>query len=214
MKLTCEGKTIEDAKKEAMKKLGIVDEEQINFTILETDSKGIFGFGTKNAVVEAQIKKPHVYYAKKYLTELLNKWNLSNYDIELNDKGKEINLNIIVPIEVKRRLIGKFGRTLNALEYLVRIYVNNNLTTEERQNKINLYIDVENYRMDKLRKIEKLAGNLAEKVIISGKDIEMKPMSSRERKAVHMSFKNDPHIATYSKGTEPHRKIILSTKKK
>ncbi|MFA7576826.1 MAG: RNA-binding cell elongation regulator Jag/EloR [Candidatus Muiribacteriota bacterium] len=213
MKKKFEGKTYEDAIKESMKHFGVGDRDLLEISIIEEETKGLFGFGGKNAVVEVGLKKPHIFYAKEYLIGFFDNMGIENYDIEVFDNNKELNINLKVPMELKRKLIGKFGKTLNSIEYLVRVYVNKKLSSEDNS-KFIIYIDVENYRQEKLRKLEKLASQMAEKVIISGKSMEMNPMTARERKMIHMTFKNDPHISTFSKGQEPYRKIVLSAKKK
>ncbi|PLX16864.1 MAG: protein jag [Candidatus Muiribacterium halophilum] len=215
MKIQTEGKTIQLAKEEAMKKLQITDEEIVEFNIIEEETKGIFGFGSKNALVEAKVKDPVLFFAKEFLTGLLNKMNLGHFDLDIETEGKDKIINIRISIASKSLLIGRYGKTLNSLEYLTKIYINRKFEEyDEKPGKLNLYLDVEDYRKEKLEKLESIANRLAEKVKTTGKSMEMKPMTARERKIIHMNFKNDPAIKTFSKGQDPFRKVVLSTKKK
>jgi spoIIIJ-associated protein len=213
MKITIEAKSVDEAKKIALAELGTDNYNDISFEILEEESKGIFGFGGKKAKITADYKKPYIFFAKEFISELFKKMGIKEFTFENYDDGKDYNLNIRVPLEVKSILIGKFGQTVSSIEYITRIYVNRRVSEEDKNSKYNLYVDIENYKQEKLQKLEKLADSLAEKVAISGKSVEMKPMSARERKIIHMNLKNNPEISTFSKGQEPYRKIIISKKK-
>ena len=213
MKITIEAKSVDEAKKIALAELGTDNYNDISFEILEEESKGIFGFGGKKAKITADYKKPYIFFAKEFISELFKKMGIKEFSFENYDDGKDYNLNIRVPLEVKSILIGKFGQTVSSIEYITRIYVNRRISEEDKSSKYNLYVDIENYKQEKLQKLEKLADSLAEKVAISGKSVEMKPMSARERKIIHMNLKNNPEISTFSKGQEPYRKIIISKKK-
>lgn len=213
MKITIEAKSVDEAKKIALAELGTDNYNDISFEILEEESKGLFGFGGKKAKITADYKKPYIFFAKEFISELFKKMGIKEFTFENYDDGKDYNLNIRVPLEVKSILIGKFGQTVSSIEYITRIYVNRRVSEEDKNSKYNLYVDIENYKQEKLQKLEKLADSLAEKVAISGKSVEMKPMSARERKIIHMNLKNNPEISTFSKGQEPYRKIIISKKK-
>jgi|GEM_PF-2401840 len=210
-----EGKTVQDAKEQAMKQLQITDEEIIEFKILEEETKGIFGFGSRNAIVEARVKDPALFFAKEFLTGLLNRMNMGHFDLEIEKESRDKIINIRTSIASKSLLIGRYGKTLNSLEYLTKIYINRKFEeTDSKPGKLNLSLDVEDYRKEKLQKLESIAARLAEKVRSTGKSMEMKPMTARERKLIHMKFKNDPLIKTFSKGQDPFRKVVLSTRKK
>ena len=213
MRITIEAKTVDEAKKIALAELGTDNYNEVDFEIIEEDSKGLFGFGGKKAKISADYKKPYIFFAKEFIHGLFTKMGVRDFTFESWDDGKDFNINIRVPLEMKSILIGKFGQTLGALEYVTRIYVNRKVTEDEKKGKVNVYIDIENYRQEKLEKLERLADSLAEKVLISGKSIEMKPMSARERKIIHMNLRSNPEISTFSKGQEPYRKIIISKKK-
>ncbi|MCK9225342.1 MAG: Jag N-terminal domain-containing protein [Candidatus Muirbacterium halophilum] len=213
MKITIEAKSVDEAKKIALAELGTDNYHDISFEILSEESKGLFGFGGKKAKITAEFKKPYIFFAKEFISELLKKMGISGYSFESYDNGKDFNINIKLPLEFKSIIIGKFGQTVSAIEYITRIHVNRKISEEDKNGKYNLYVDVENYKHEKLQKLEKMAESLAEKVAISGKSVEMKPMSARERKIIHMNLKNNPEISTFSRGQEPYRKIIISKKK-
>ena len=57
-------------------------------------------------------------------------------------------------------LIGKHGQTLDALQYLISLYVN-----KESDSFVKIKLDTENYRERRQQTLEKLAGSIAYKVM-------------------------------------------------
>jgi spoIIIJ-associated protein len=104
-------------------------------------------------------------------------------------------------------LIGRHGKTLDALQTLV--------TTMARR-KLGEYhpilIDVEGYRSRRRVKLVDIAQNAAERAGRQGRDVRLQPMSSYERKVVHIALRNDPRVVTESEGDEPYRAVVISPK--
>ena len=105
-------------------------------------------------------------------------------------------------------VIGRKGETLNALQYMVGLIVN-----RQREDRLRVILDVEDYRKKREESLEALAIRLSEKVKETRKNIVMRPMSSQERRIVHTALQGDPNITTYSIGEEPNRKLVITLKK-
>lgn len=108
-------------------------------------------------------------------------------------------------------IIGKHGHTLDAIQYLVNMIVNK----ETDNNYQKLYIvDIDGYRKRREESLKRYVFEKAEIVKERGKTVELYFMNSVERRLVHLFLKDDPHIDTYSEGTEPYRRVIISPQKK
>lgn len=107
------------------------------------------------------------------------------------------------------QLIGKHGRTLDAIQYLINIIANKGL--EERRVKI--LLDVQGYRDQRQKGLVKLANRMYRKVIDSGRQVELEPMSTIDRRTIHLTLKDRSGIETFSKGVEPLRRVVISPKK-
>lgn len=105
-------------------------------------------------------------------------------------------------------LIGRKGETLNAVQYLSGLIIN-----RQREEKIRIVLDVEDYRKKKEEALEALALKLSDKVKKTKKNIVLRPMSSQERRIIHTILQTDPQVTTYSMGDEPNRKVVISLKK-
>ena len=115
-------------------------------------------------------------------------------DIEL--KGSEMGV-----------LIGKRGQTLDSLQYLTKLAVNN-----IKDQKIKVRIDTEDYRARRKKTLENLANNMALKVKRTGRPAELEPMNPFERRIIHSALQNNKYVSTHSEGEEPERYVVVTPK--
>ncbi len=99
---------------------------------------------------------------------------------------------------------GKNGQNLEALSLLVKQFVKNITFNGPR-----IILDVEDYREKQIKRLERLAKNLALEVRKSKVDVEMDNMNSYERRIVHNVLTNFKGITTESIGEEPNRHIVI-----
>ena len=104
-------------------------------------------------------------------------------------------------------LIGHRGETLDALQYLVNLYLN-----KGRDEFVRVTVDIEQYRKKREKTLVKLAERVAEKVIRLRRNVTMEAMNSYERRIVHSTLQGNPKIDTYSVGEEPNRKVVVALK--
>ncbi|MCL4078184.1 Jag N-terminal domain-containing protein [Coriobacteriia bacterium Es71-Z0120] len=102
-------------------------------------------------------------------------------------------------------LIGRHGRTLDALHVLVAAIAHR--VSEVRHP---LMVDVSGYRYRQRMKIEEIAKRAAERVARTGRPVTLRPMSAFERKAVHVALRDDKRVTTASEGDEPARQVVIS----
>ena len=106
-------------------------------------------------------------------------------------------------------LIGRRGETLDAAQYLCGLVLNKGRSGE----KIRVTLDTENYRAKRIRTLQKLAEKNAEKALKYKRNITMEPMSPYERRIIHATLSGREHITTFSVGSEPKRRVVVSYKK-
>ena len=103
------------------------------------------------------------------------------------------NPTLQIYTEESRRLIGRDGETLEAIQFLL-----NRLLQAKDKNTPKVIVDCEMYRSMREDKIVQHVKQLAERVRISGRSLQLEPMNSYERRIVHNAFKDDPEVATWS----------------
>ena len=102
-------------------------------------------------------------------------------------------------------LIGRFGQTIDAIQYLV-----NAIVAKREGERIEVTIDAEGYRERRREMLERLALRSAERATESGEPVELDAMSAVERKIVHLRLQDVDGVETSSAGTEPNRYVVVS----
>ena len=144
---------------------------------------------------------------EKYLDEVLRAMGLDpKLNLYYNRRDNVLNIN--VSGEKMGALIGKHGQTLDALQYLISLYVN-----KESDSFVKIKLDTENYRERRQQTLEKLAGSIAYKVKKNKKPIYLEPMNPNERRIIHSALQRDPEVITKSEGKDPYRKVVVMLKK-
>ncbi|RCK80626.1 MAG: RNA-binding protein Jag [Candidatus Ozemobacter sibiricus] len=103
------------------------------------------------------------------------------------------------------QLIGKHGRTLDSLQYLLNIVLN-----KGRDDRTKLVLDVQGYREKRHKNLIMLANRMYRKVIDTGRQVELEPMSTLDRRTVHLALKDRSGVETYSRGVEPMRRVVIA----
>ena len=103
------------------------------------------------------------------------------------------------------QLIGHRGETLDAIQQLTNYAVNTG--TDKR---IRVQMDAENYRARREQSLESLARKVASKVQKYRRSVTLEPMNAYERHVIHAALQDVPGVTTYSVGTEPNRRVVVS----
>ena len=105
-------------------------------------------------------------------------------------------------------IIGRRGDTLDSIQYLGSLVLNNALEEHVR-----LSVDTENYREKRAESLERLARKMAMKVVKAHRSMTLEPMNPYERRIIHSALQNDKYVFTKSEGEEPFRHIVIALKK-
>lgn len=203
--LEVSGRTVEDALRSALLRLG-VSREEVDYEVIDEGSKGLFGiFGARTAKIRVVVKQNPVDKLVKFLKEVTIAMGLL-IDVEVSVKEQTISANI--KGENLGVLIGRRGETLDDLQYLSNLVVNKNSEAKQK-----IILDIEGYRDRRKNALQKLALRLADKVRKQGKSIVLEPMNAQERRVIHTTLQSRDDIYTFSEGEEPYRKIVIAPKK-
>jgi spoIIIJ-associated protein len=123
-------------------------------------------------------------------------------------KNEGGNLVLQIYTEESRRLIGRDGETLEATQFLL-----NRLLQAKDKDAEKVIVDCEHYRSMREDRIVQRVRELAERVRITGRSLQLEPMNSYERRLVHNAFKDDPDVATWSPSDSARIKQITLLKR-
>ena len=103
-------------------------------------------------------------------------------------------------------LIGRRGETLDAIQQLTNYAINHG----SERNRVRVQIDAENYREKREQSLERLAQKVAGKVTKYRRNVTLEPMNAYERHVIHTALQDTPFVTTFSIGTEPNRRVVVS----
>ena len=191
-------KTLEDLLAAAAEEKGVTPEELTYF--ITEEKKGILGIGSS---VSAD-----VYCAddiKEFLFDYIgNFFTGIDQDIEVGIEEKDNGYIVRLNAENNAVLIGRMGKTLTALNTVIRSAVNN-----EFRKRIDVLIDVNDYKEDRYSKLRFLARRTAKQVQRSHVDAVLDPMPNDERKIIHKYLSNWHNIRTESEGEGADRHLCI-----
>ena len=125
---------------------------------------------------------------------------------ETQSEGGNPTLQIYT--EEADRIIGHDGETVEAIQFLL------NRVIQARDNAApKVIVDCEHYRSMREDRIVQRVRELADRVRISGRSLQLEPMNSYERRIVHNAFKDDPDVATWSPADSARIKQITLLKR-
>ena len=141
------------------------------------------------------------------ISEKINEFfnGILDKDIECNVTIEDFCIFVKINGENINNLIGYRGSTMNALQTLATAIAN-----KYSKSKVMVIVDVGDYRRKRVQDLEILAEKMAQRVIKTGKSIMLDPMTAYERKVIHTKLQENDKIRTFSKGEEPHRRIVIA----
>ncbi len=192
-----EAKTKEEALEKCLNELNCRQED------LFLRSEFIEGklFKGSKYIVYALKKQEILDFIKNYIYQFAK---LIHIDIECEILLQGDTYQVTLVSDQNAILIGKEGRTLNSLQLLIKQAIR-----KETQLNLKLNIDASNYKVKKLKGIERQIKMIAKEVLDSKIDVSLDPMNSYERRLVHSLIGEYEHLTTESIGEGKERHIII-----
>jgi len=180
-----EGNTVEEALEKALKKVGVAREEA-KFEVVRDGGSG------EAARIRLYIETEEIDFIEETTKKFLQKLGTQG-SVEIHPLRKGYAVNITTR-GFDSLLIGKGGRTLEALEHILGLIV------KRKYPEITLDVDVSNYKKRRKEFLINKALAIAKRVKETGKEMRMDPLSPVERRIVREALKRDKAIRTYTVG--------------
>jgi spoIIIJ-associated protein len=149
-----------------------------------------------------QVLEDAVEDALDFVEGLLDAMDL---DGEVAAEVQEGAISMVITGESSGILIGRHGRTLEAIQDLLRTAVQ-----RQAQTRIRISLDVEGYRDRRREAVAQQARDMAERARSEG-EVELPEMSAFERKVVHDVVSTIEGVTSFSEGEEPRRRVIIQS---
>lgn len=135
----------------------------------------------------------------EFLKGFLDVAGKEGYSIDVQEDEKYITYS--VQGENMGDLIGHRGEGFYALSRIVTAVAGK---TEKK-----ILLDIGGYREKRIETLTALAKRTAERVAKTGRYSRLDPMNPSDRRIIHTALQDDARVTTMSKGTEPHRYVIV-----
>ncbi len=195
-----EGKNVEELLSNALLELNVREDEVI---YQKEEVKGGLFKGT-NHKLSIVLLTDVSNYLKEKLDIILKQMGL---DVSYESKIRSGKIQIKMYSDNNAILIGKNGKTLEALFIILKQFI---------FNEIGMYpyfsLDVENYKEKQEEQLEKMAKRIAKEVELTKIDATLENMNSYERRIIHNCLTNYKNVYSTSEGEEPNRHVVIKYK--
>lgn len=210
-----QGKTTEEAVENACRELNI-SKDQMEIEIVEPGNAGIFGLvGSRKSRIKVKVpgedKERHsedeaeeLAIARDALQDILN-LTLIEANVSAEHEDGRISLNI--EGDKSGLLIGRKGKTLDALQFIVSRIVNKRLGK-----RVQVIVDSESYRKRRQESLTQMALKMGQKAKRLNRTISTNALNPRDRRIVHLALRNDAELETKSRGGGLLKKVLIIPK--
>ena len=190
------GKTVEEVLATVCEEQGVTEDKLIY--IVSDKKKGLF---SKKVIVEVYDLSDVISYAEEYILGVIDA-----LEIESSVKSKIDDEVIRITVDSTHNpiLIGKNGKTLQALNELVKLAVSNHFHKRFR-----ILLDINGYKDNKYSRLVRMARRLGHDVQKTKTTYTFDPMPADERRAIHNALNNMPNVRTESIGEGANRQVQI-----
>lgn len=235
-----EGASVADAIDAALEEMG-VQQDAVRYEVIEKAGRGLFGGAGKQARVRVWLRDDIAITEPADLDaaegqdiaqspDVEDDADLSDEELDaIADAGvatiRELLGHLGVQAEIEEYegdegeiildivgddlglLIGRHGRTLDAIQVLVSAITNRRI-----EKRFPIVVDVSGYRHRRRLKLEEIARRAADRAVRQRRAVDLRPMTSFERRVVHVALRDDRRVSTESEGQEPRRMVVIHPK--
>lgn len=137
------------------------------------------------------------------LQDILQYFNVGEVTID-EYEGDEGELMLDISGNDMAVLIGRHGKTLDALQFIVSM-----ITVRTIGFRYPVIVDVEGYKNRQRQKLESIAHSSANRAASQHRKVGLRPMTPYERRIVHIALRDDDRVETVSEGEGPSRHVVV-----
>jgi len=143
---------------------------------------------------------------KNKIEELLKIFGISPSQISLSQSDDLYTITIDMPEEAAGRLIGRFASTLDSLQLII------SLMLSQGESHKHVLLDVAGYRQRRSATLSSMVENAKNQIRQTQAPCMLPPLSSTERKQVHLMLQDDAEFTSYSDGHGQDRRLFIANK--
>lgn len=161
---------------------------------------------------DEDVDEETVRVAREIVTNLLQKMGYEKATVrversEPDDRSGRVMTVLHIEGENLSGLIGPHGETLNDFQYVARLMAGHAL-----RRRADFLVDVDGYRSQRKESLRSLAQRMATKAVKRGSPVTLEPMSSYDRRLVHIALRDHDEVYTNSVGEGSNRRVRIYLK--
>jgi len=182
-----------------------IQKDKIKLEVVK-EKKGLLGIGA-SVTYEATPNVVLVTEGKVYLENVLQTLEVEcRMEARTLSNGEEIHY--LVESNENALLIGRDGRTLRSLQFMLRNYLNTFV-----DGNVVVSLDIGNYFENHQKQLEILATKTAKEVARTKIAVKLDPMNAYDRRIIHTKLSEWRDVITESEGEGEERRLVIKPKK-
>ncbi len=155
------------------------------------------------------LNKDQLQIIEKEVRQLLEKLGVPTDSVKMEqiEGVKEPTISITIQAQEPKIIIGERGQTLFELQHIVKLMLRRKI-----EEPFYVSLDVNEYKKNKEEYLQDLAKTTADEVVLLKKPKELSPMSSAERRIVHMALADRTDVVSESVGEGADRRVVIKLK--
>ena len=141
---------------------------------------------------------------KKYIETILKGMGVEDVTITSTEEDEETVYELTTS-ENHGAIIGRHGETLDAVQYLVRLFANKNTKGNKK-----VSINIGDYRERRAESLKEFATRSASQVLKYGRNVKLDPMNPYERRIIHTTIQSIEGVTSFSVGSDSERRVVIS----
>jgi|GEM_PF-1312076 len=194
-----------DATKKGLKLLG-AEIDEVKVEVVKEERRGVLGWlGFKQVTIRVTIVEENVLEIAADIVKFILSYIPVPVESQLDVKKN------VVKIRLEGKEIRKFQKKedfAGSLEYIVELLLNRRSRKAVR---VKAFF-AETEATGREKKLAETARRAADKASGSGKPVELQPMTSWERRIVHLTLESDQRVFTESRGKGNKRRVVVYPK--
>ena len=138
---------------------------------------------------------------------LLKLFDITRDQLVVSEEAELVTITINIDEQLAGRLIGRFAQTLDSLQLIISLMLNNGKEVHKH-----VLLDVAGYRARRLSTLESMVENAKHQAREIGGACVLPPLSSTERRQVHLMLQDDAEFTSYSEGHGQDRRLFIALK--
>ncbi len=155
-------------------------------------------------VVKASMNAEDDAAIKKYIETIIKGMGVEDVTITSTEEDEETVYELTTS-ENHGAIIGRHGETLDAVQYLVRLFANKNTKGNKK-----VSINIGDYREKRAESLKEFATRSASQVLKYGRNVKLDPMNPYERRIIHTTIQSIEGVTSFSVGSDSERRVIIA----